>query len=89
MKRNRCLSPLFLLATGQQPFAGRSLPELKRSITRDEPDLGSLTLPAGISEVLLKALQKKPYMRFADAQQMLTSVEFCETQLRERMRRYN
>ncbi len=77
------------LLTGQQPFAGRSLPELKRSITRDEPDLGSLTLPAGISEVLLKALQKKPYMRFADAQQMLTSIEFCETQLRERMRRYS
>ena len=75
--------------TGQQPFGGKSLPELKRAITRDEPDLGSLTLPAGISEVLLKALQKKPYMRFADAQQMLTSVEFCETQLRERMRRYS
>ncbi len=77
------------LLTGQQPFGGKSLPELKRAITRDEPDLGSLTLPAGISEVLLKALQKKPYMRFADAQQMLTSVEFCETQLRERMRRYS
>ena len=56
---------------------------------RDQPDLGQLTLPTGIIEILLKALQKKPYMRFADAQQMLTSIEFCESQLRERMRRYS
>ena len=77
------------LLSGQQPFAGSSLPELKRSIMRDQPDLGQLTLPTGIIEILLKALQKKPYMRFADAQQMLTSIEFCESQLRERMRRYS
>jgi len=77
---------LYHLLTGHQPFAGDSLPELKKNIIGLEPDLNHLTLPAGITEVLLKALQKKPYMRFADAQQMLTSVEFCETQLHERMR---
>ncbi len=77
---------LYHLLTGQQPFAGSTLPELKKHILADEPDLNHLTLPAGIAEVLLKALQKKPYMRFADARQMLTSVEFCEAQLRERLR---
>jgi serine/threonine-protein kinase len=77
---------LYHLLSGHQPFAGDSLPELKRNIIAQEPDLNHLTLPAGITEVILKALQKKPYMRFADAQQMLTSVEYCETQLYERMR---
>ncbi len=77
---------LYQLLTGYQPFAGDSLPELKKNIVGEEPDLNHLTLPAGITEVIIKALQKKPYMRFADARQMLTSVEFCENQLRERMK---
>jgi serine/threonine-protein kinase len=76
---------LYHLLTGHQPFSGDNLPELKRNIVQNEPDLNHLTLPNGITEVLTKALQKKPYMRFADAQQMLTSVEYCETLLRERM----
>jgi tRNA A-37 threonylcarbamoyl transferase component Bud32 len=78
---------LYHLLTGQQPFAGNSLPELKHNIVTQEPDLNHLTLPAGIVEVIIKALQKKSYMRFADAQQMLVSVEHCERQLRERMHR--
>ena len=78
---------LYQLLTGHQPFAGNSLPELKKNIVGEEPDLNHLTLPAGFTEVIIKALQKKPYMRFADAQQMLTSVEHCENQLRERMQR--
>ena len=77
---------LYHLLTGHQPFSGSSLPELKKSILGAEPDLNHLTLPVGITEVIVKALQKKPYMRFADAQQMLISVEFCENQLLERMR---
>lgn len=77
---------LYHLLTGNQPFAGNSLPELKKNIVSEEPDLNHLTLPAGITEVIIKALQKKPYMRFADAQQMLISVEYCENQLRERMK---
>jgi len=80
---------LYHLLTGYQPFAGNSLPELKKNIVREEPDLNHLTLPAGITEVIVKALQKKPYMRFADARQMLTSVEYCETQLRERMKQFS
>ena len=78
---------LYHLLTGYQPFSGSSLPELKRDILAGEPDLNHLTLPVGIIEVLIKALQKKPYMRFADAQQMLISVEYCESQLRERMQK--
>jgi len=78
---------LYHLLTGYQPFSGSSLPELKRNILSDEPDLNHLTLPVGIVEVLIKALQKRPYMRFVDAQQMLISVEYCESQLRERMQK--
>ena len=80
---------LYHLLTGYQPFAGNNLPELKQNIVTNEPDLNHLTLPAGITEVIIKALQKKPYMRFADAQQMLTSVEHCEKQLRDRMHRHS
>ncbi len=76
---------LYHLLTGEQPFSGNSLPELKNNIMTKEPDLDHLTLPAGILEILMKALQKKPYMRFADAQQMLISIQYCENQLRERM----
>ncbi len=79
---------LYHLLTGYQPFAGNSLPELKQNIVRDEPNLNHLTLPVSITEVIVKALQKKPYMRFADAQQMLTSVEFCEAQLLQRMNQH-
>ena len=52
-------------------------------------DAIAAALPAGITEVIIKALQKKPYMRFADAQQMLISVEYCESQLRERMQQHS
>jgi tRNA A-37 threonylcarbamoyl transferase component Bud32 len=79
---------IYHLLTGSQPFAGNSLPQLKQDIVMNEPDLNHLTLPAGITKVIAKALQKKPYMRFADAQQMLTSIEHCEKQLRERMQQH-
>ncbi len=72
---------LYHLLTGYQPFTGKTLPQIKRSITSDEPNLDHLSLPIGIKEVILKALQKKTYMRFADAQQMLTAVEYCEKQM--------
>jgi len=78
---------LYHLLTGHQPFEGDSLPELKKRIMSAEPDLNHLILPAGIAEIIIKALQKKPYMRFADARQMLTSVEYCENQLRERLKK--
>jgi serine/threonine-protein kinase len=76
---------LYHLLTGHQPFSGDSLPELKRNIINHEPELDHLSLPAGLRAVIVKALQKKPYMRFADAQQMLISIQHCEAQLLERM----
>lgn len=78
---------LYHLLTGHQPFSGNNLPQLKKSIISDEPNLDHLALPAGIMEVILKALQKKTYMRFADAQQMLTAMEYCEKQLRDKRHR--
>lgn len=78
---------LYHLLTGFQPFTGKNLFELKRSIINDEPDLDHFTLPAGIMEVIMKALQKKTYMRFADAQQMLSAVEYCEAQLLEKLQK--
>ncbi|MDH3832169.1 MAG: hypothetical protein OEU48_10895, partial [Gammaproteobacteria bacterium] len=76
---------LYHLLTGKQPFYASSLPELKQKIVEHEPELHHLALPPGLHAIIVKALQKKPYMRFADAQQMLISVEFCESQLQERM----
>ena len=78
---------LYHLVTGEQPFSGGSLPELKINIVNKEPKLDHLTLPTGIREIIVKALQKKPYMRFADAQQMLISMQYCENQLQARMRK--
>ncbi len=75
------------LLSGHQPFTGKNLSQLKRSIIKDEPDLSQLTLPEGIEEIIMKALQKKTYMRFADAQQMLTAVEYCENQLYKKSQR--
>jgi serine/threonine-protein kinase len=76
---------LYHLLTGHQPFTGENLYQLKKSIINDEPDLDHFTLPVGIMEVIIKALEKKAYMRFADAQQMLTAVEYTEAQLKQRL----
>ncbi len=80
---------LYHLLTGHQLFTGDNLYQLKKSIINDEPDLDHITLPVGIMEVIVKALEKKTYMRFADAQQMLTAVEYCETQLKQRLKGKN
>ncbi len=69
---------IYQLMTGYQPFQGDSLPEIKANILYEEPDLNHLTLPLSLTEVIVKALHKKPYMRFTDAKQMLVAVEYCE-----------
>ena len=76
---------LYHLLTGHQPFTGENLYQLKKSIINDQPDLDHFTLPVGIMEVIIKALEKKAYMRFADAQQMLAAVEYSEAQLKQRL----
>lgn len=78
---------LYHLLTGHQPFSASNLYHLKQSIINDEPDLNHLTLTTGLRAVIQKALQKKTYMRFADAQQMLIAIEHCEAQLKSRQLR--
>ncbi|MCH7881964.1 MAG: protein kinase [Proteobacteria bacterium] len=77
---------LYHLLSGHQPFTGTSLHLLKQSIINSEPDLSHLKLPDSLKQIILKALQKKTYMRFADAQQMLTAVEHSVFQLKEKIR---
>ncbi len=73
---------VYHLLAGYLPFSGNNLAELKQSIVRQEVDLENLSVPAGLAAILAKALQKKPYVRFADAEQMLTSVEYCEAKMK-------
>jgi serine/threonine protein kinase len=75
---------LYHLLSGHEPFYGSNLFHLKQSIINDEPDLSHLTLSTGLIAVIQKALQKKTYMRFADANQMYTAVEHCEALLKNR-----
>lgn len=77
---------LYHLLSGHQPFTGTSLHLLKQSIISSEPDLSHLKLPNSLKQIILKALQKKAYMRFADAQQMLTAVEYSVSRLVEKTR---
>ena len=75
---------IYHLLSGQQPFQGKKLAELKQNILHQEVDMGVLTVPESIKQILHKALQKKPYQRFADASQMLHSVLYCQQKLMEK-----
>ncbi len=74
---------IYQLLSGIQPFIGDSLPTVKKKVINDEVDLASLNLPGCIEQVLEKALQKKTYQRFADADQMLQAVKSCQMQLQK------
>ncbi len=72
---------IYHLLSGRQPFTGEKLSELKHNILHQEVDMNRLSVPESIKQVLNKALQKKPYQRFADASQMLHSVLYCQQKL--------
>ena len=72
---------IYHLLRGRQPFVGEKLSDLKHSILTQPVDVDVLTVPDSIKQVLQKAMQKKPYQRFADASQMLQSVSYCEQKL--------
>ena len=74
---------IYQLFSGIQPFGGNSLPEIKKSVINQQVDLGSLNIPSCIEQILDKALQKKTYQRFADADQMLQAVNACQQQLQQ------
>lgn len=75
---------VYHLLTGIQPFTADNLQQIKNNVINKTVDLDSLTVPDSLRQVLAKALQKKPYQRFADAQQMLDAINLCEQQLRMR-----
>ncbi len=74
---------IYHLLTGCQPFAAEDLKTIRRLVCTAEVDLDRLKVPESIRQVIGKALQKKTYQRFADAEQMLQAVEHCERLLRE------
>lgn len=75
---------IYHLLSGRQPFQGEKLSQLKHNILNQEVDMDILSVPDSIKQILAKALQKKPYQRFADASQMLHSVLYCQQKLLNR-----
>ena len=69
---------VYHLATGVQPFAAGDLKTIKKLVSTGPVDLELLKVPESIRQVIGKALQKKTYQRFADAEQMLQAVAHCE-----------
>ena len=68
---------LFEMAAGRKPFAGESLQQTRSVILNDAPpDPASLRadLPAGLSEVILKCLAKRPDDRFPDFDAVLAAL---------------
>ncbi len=72
---------VYHLLTGVQPFVADDLKAVKKLVSQQPVDLERLKVPESIRQVLDKALQKKTYQRFADAEQMLQAVAYCESRL--------
>ncbi len=72
---------VYHLLTGVQPFVADDLKAVKRLVSTEPVDLERLKVPESIRQVIGKALQKKTYQRFADAEQMLQAVAHCEALL--------
>jgi eukaryotic-like serine/threonine-protein kinase len=72
---------IYHLLSGQQPFSGEKLSEMKNNVLTHEVDMSKLTVPTALKTILQKALCKKPYQRYADASQMLQAVIRCKRSL--------
>lgn len=72
---------IYHLLTGHQPFSGEKLSEMKNNVLTQKIDVSALTVPEPIKQILQKALSKKPYQRYADANQMLQAVRRCKKAL--------
>jgi eukaryotic-like serine/threonine-protein kinase len=72
---------IYHLLTGYQPFSGEKLSEMKNNVLTQEVDVSILTVPDPVRHILQKALSKKPYQRYADANQMLQAVRRCKKTL--------
>jgi eukaryotic-like serine/threonine-protein kinase len=76
---------IYHLLTGHQPFSGEKLAEMKNNVLNQDVDLSILTVPEPIKQILQKALSKKPYQRYADANQMLQAVRRCKKALTKKV----
>jgi serine/threonine-protein kinase len=68
---------LYELITGRTPFYGESIPQLVNAVLNTEPDgfaaLG-ITAPAGLEQVVRRALSKQRDGRFANARELFTAL---------------
>lgn len=73
---------VYHLLTGVQPFGGDELGRIRQSVLTREIDIQTLDVPPCLRMIVAKALEKKPYRRFADAEQMLKAVQRCQQKIR-------
>jgi TolB-like protein/Flp pilus assembly protein TadD len=69
---------LYEMATGRRPFVGEQAPDIRDAILYDAPpDPASLRadIPAGLSEVILRCLRKRPEDRFPDFEAVLAALQ--------------
>ena len=81
---------LYQLLTGELPFVGDSLANLMYLITNAEPkDIRELRkgLTKCLSEVVQKAMAKKPEDRFQSGDEMAEALRRCELELQRRRKR--
>lgn len=78
---------LYQLLVGKLPFGGASLGELMHAIVHKEPEdprLLNPRLPAALSAIVMKALQKDVAARFQNGAQMALALVRLETALKEK-----
>ena len=67
---------LFEMATGRRPFTGERSPDVRNEILNEAPPSPSslrAEIPAGLEEVILRCLRKKPADRFRDFESLLSA----------------
>ena len=71
---------LYEMVTGKRPFKGTNPVALIQSIVKDEPDPpGSLNpdVPAALSGVIVKCLEKDPGMRYQEMGELISDMNRC------------
>ena len=76
---------LYQMMTGRRPFPSNSVPEILAGILRDDPDdLKELNpnLPASLSDLVMKCLEKDPGKRPQTAFEVSTTLKYIGNELR-------
>lgn len=71
---------LYELTTGRRPFQGDNLTAIFRAITQDDaipPNQLNPDVPATLSNIILKAMSKKPEDRFSSGREMADLLNTC------------